>query len=228
MQLGSLNGATIIFDLDGTLADTAPDILDHANGVLATIDLPPLDLAAVRGMIGLGARALLIGATRRYGRELTETDLDMLAELFRKRAEVEPVRLTKVYPGVVEALDQLRRAGARLAVCTNKHAPVARAVLAKLELLDWFDGVAGGGEGPANKPDPRHLELAVSRAGGTLARAMMVGDARPDVMAARAASIPVIVSTSGYGTEKAPALGADALFSHFDEVPGLVLRLLSL
>ncbi len=222
-----LDGATIIFDLDGTLADTAPDIRDHANAVLATIGLPPLDLDAVRGMIGLGARALLIGTTRHYGRELTDTELDLLAELFRQRAEAVPVRLTTVYPGVTAALDSLKRAGARLAVCTNKHAPVARAVLSQLDLLPWFDGVAGGGEGPANKPDPRHLALAVSRAGGTLDRAVMVGDARPDVMAARAAGMPVIVSATGYGTEKAPALGADAIFTHFGEVPGLVQRLLA-
>lgn len=222
-----LDGATIIFDLDGTLADTAPDIRDHANAVLAMIGVPPLALDAIRTMIGHGARSLLISATRQSGREVTDTDLDMLAEHFRKRAEAEPVQLTRVYPGVVEALEQLKRAGARLTVCTNKHAPVARAVLARLELLDWFDGVAGGGEGPANKPDPRHLELAVSRAGGSMAQALMVGDARPDVMAARAAGIPVIVSATGYGTEKAPALGADAIFSHFDEVPGLARQFLS-
>lgn len=222
-----LDGATIIFDLDGTLADTAPDIREHANAVLATIGLPPLGLDAVRGMIGLGARSLLIGATRHYERELTDTELDLLAELFRQRAEAVPVRLTTVYPGVTAALDSLKRAGARLAVCTNKHAPVARAVLAQLDLLPWFVGVAGGGEGPANKPDPRHLALAVSRAGGTLDRAVMVGDARPDVMAARAAGMPVIVSATGYGTEKAPALGADAIFTHFGEVPGLVQRLLA-
>lgn len=228
MQLDGLGGATIIFDLDGTLADTAPDIQDHANAVLATIGQPPLDLAAVRGMIGMGARALLIGAARHGGRELTDTELDMLAELFRQRAEAEPVRRATVYPGVVGALGQLKQAGARLAVCTNKHAPVARAVLAALDLLPWFDGVAGGGDAPANKPDPRHLELAVSRAGGVISRAVMVGDARPDVMAARAAGVPVIVSATGYGTEKAPALGADAIFTHFDEVPGLVQRLLAL
>lgn len=218
--------ATVVFDLDGTLADTAPDLMAATNRALAGTGIAPLDLATTRRLIGTGARALLLGAARSSGRELTDTDLDILTGRFRADIAACPVRDTTLYPGATATLETLKRGGARLAVCTNKHASLVRPVLAALGIEPWFDAVVGAGDAPALKPDPRPLLLSIATAGGSPARALMVGDSRTDVTAARRAGIPVIVADWGYGTETAPALGADAVFGDFGQVPGLASRLI--
>jgi phosphoglycolate phosphatase len=221
-----LTGACLVFDLDGTLADTAPDLMACTNEVLAALGLRPVGVEAVRRMVSEGARALILSAARAQGVILADHEMEPLVDLFRTAYARAPVEDSRLYPGVMAALDQLRHQGARVAVCTNKHGPIARQVIAGLGLAQLVDAVVGGGDAPALKPDPRPLELAVSHAGGSLGRALMVGDASPDVGAARAAGIPVVVRDSGYGTQTASALGADAVFASFEELPGLARRLL--
>jgi phosphoglycolate phosphatase len=223
--MSSLTGACLVFDLDGTLADTAPDLMDCTNGVLAALGLRPVGVEAIRRMVSEGARALILSAARAQGRLLADHEMEPLVDMFRADYGRRPVVASTLYPGVRSALDRLRGEGALLAVCTNKHGPIARQVLEGLGLGDLVPALVGGGDAPALKPDRRPVDLAVARAGGTLARALMVGDASPDVGAARAAGIPVVVRDSGYGTQTASALGADAVFAAFEELPDLARRL---
>lgn len=223
---GSLSGAVIAFDLDGTLVDTAPDLVGTLNLLLREEGVAPLAMEEARPLIGHGARRLL-----ERGFEVAEAPLpaERIPDLFDRFIAHYFAHIadeSRPFPGLVEALTALKAAGARLAVCTNKPTDLAQALLDALELSPLFEAIVGPEAAPARKPDPRHLEAAVRAAGGSIDRAIMVGDAAPDAGAARAAGAPLVLVSFGYTDVPAAELGADALIDHFDELPGACLRLL--
>lgn len=220
-----LSGSTVVFDLDGTLVDTAPDLLRALNQVLDLEGLPHPPEAVVRFSIGHGARALLDKTTRLYGAAYTDQRLDQLTAAFVDFYAADIASLSRPFPGVIEALDELEAAGARLAVCTNKRTGLSLQLLDALDLTKRFAAVVGADSVVARKPDPMHFLETVSRAGGDSARAIMVGDTDTDAKAARAAGAPIILVRFGY-TEDPASIGADAMIAGYEELAGTARRLL--
>lgn len=223
----ALAGAAIVFDLDGTLVDTTPDLIGTLNVLLAEEGLSPLALTEARPFIGRGARWMIERGFQAAGAPLEAQRLDGLFERFLIHYRAHLADESRPFPGCVAALDALRAQGAILAVCTNKRTDLSVALLAALGLADRFAAVIGGDAPPAIKPDPRHLMMAVEAAGGTIARAVMVGDAAPDAGAARAAGTKLILVSFGYTETPVDKLGPDILIDHFDELPAACGRLLA-
>lgn len=222
-----LAGCTIVFDLDGTLVDSAPDLPRALNTVLAELALPPAPLSAVRRLVGLGARRLIERATSVHGLSLDTQELGRLTDRYVEVYAADIASLTTIFPGVFETLDWLRASGAKLSVCTNKRTSLSRPLLTALNLAPRFEDILGADAVINRKPHPDHFRAAVTAADGEIASSMMVGDSAPDVDSAKAAGAPVAIVDFGY-TETAPALlGADAVFSHYAELPDIVLRLLN-
>ncbi|HZZ89594.1 MAG TPA: HAD hydrolase-like protein [Caulobacteraceae bacterium] len=221
-----LMGVTIAFDLDGCLVDTAPDLIGTLNVILADHGHPGLPLEAARTVVGHGARAMLTRGFDAAGEPIAPAMMDALFERFLALYLPRIAQASRPYPGVVETLDAFADAGARLAVCTNKRTDLSIALLDALDLTRRFAVVMGPDRAGAAKPDPRHLVAAVEAAGGSVQRALMVGDASTDVGAAVAARVPVVVVTYGYSDVPPAELGADALVDGFAELPGVARRLL--
>jgi phosphoglycolate phosphatase len=223
----SLSGATIAFDLDGTLVDTAPDLIGALNVVLGERGLPLLPQAAARHLVGRGARGLIERGFADAGEPLDPDEVGGLVtrfiEVYRGRIASE----SRPFPGMEAALDDLARAGARLVVCTNKRTDLSLALLDALELTARFAAVVGADAAPAAKPDPRHFLHAVEAAGGDPAFALMVGDSHNDVAAAKAAGAPVVVVSFGYTETPPEALGGDALIDAYAALPAAATALLS-
>lgn len=224
-DLAALSGAAIAFDLDGTLVDTAPDLIGALNRLLRAEGLAPLPLAEARPFIGRGARWLIERGFQAADAPLDAERIPGLFERFIADYLTHIAEESRPFPGVVQALGALRAAGARLSVCTNKRTDLSLALLEALALDHLFDAVVGADAAPAAKPDPRHLEAAVHAAGGSMAKAMLVGDAATDAGAARAAGAPLILVSFGYTEIPAQELGPDVLIHHFDELPGACARL---
>jgi phosphoglycolate phosphatase len=224
---GSLAGATIAFDLDGTLVDSAPDLVGSLNTVLVEERLPTLRLEQARLMVGRGARALIEMGFSAAGhpvppdraRDLTRRFID----IYRERLAFE----SRPFPGLETALDALTGAGAVLCVCTNKFTDLSVGVLEGLGLASRFAAIVGPDSAPAPKPDARHLITAVEAAGGRIDRALMIGDSASDVGVARAAGVPSVVVTFGYTEIAAAELGGDPLIDHYSELPALAARILA-
>lgn len=222
-----LAGATIAFDLDGTLVDTAPDLVRVTNAILAEDGLAPVPADTLRGMVGHGARALIVSALAWHGRDAEAGALDGKVGRFIALYAAGLTELSRPYPGVAAALERLAGLGATLSVCTNKPPQLARPVLEAFGLDRFFAAMVAAGEAPANKPDPAHLALALARAGGGPQRALMVGDSETDLEAGRRLGVPVALASFGYATQTASALGADAVFDHYDRLPDLALALIA-
>jgi len=222
----ALAGATVVFDLDGTLVDTAPDLVGALNEILRQERLPPLPLEAARNLIGHGARRLLERGFEAAGTPLPAHREGELFDRFIAHYRAHIADESRPFPGAAPALQALIAEGARLAICTNKPTDLATALLEALDLQRLFAAVVGPDAARARKPDPRHLAAAVAAAGGALDRTVMVGDASTDAEAARGAGVPLVLVSFGY-TEIAPAeLAPDVLIGRFEELPGACLRLL--
>jgi phosphoglycolate phosphatase len=224
---------TVVFDLDGTLADTAEDIGAAMNRALHAFDLPPLALATVRAAVGEGgtalARTALAQSRARVARARDAADRasasDLVARLHeRYLAEYcrAPVARTRPYPGTQAALARLAEAGVRLAVCTNKPQAPTLAILAALGLRAYFAAIVGVGPDGLRKPDPRHLRAAIERAGGSAGDAVLIGDTDHDAAAALAAGVPFLRVGFGYGPKPAPG---EAVLHHFDELEAALAEL---
>ncbi len=221
-----LAGAAIAFDLDGTLVDTAHDLIGTLNWLLAEEGHPPLPLAEARPFIGRGARWMIERGFQAAEAPLAPAQVQPLFDRFIDRYTGHIADESRPFPGCVEALEVLRAEGARLVVCTNKLTGLSRALLDALDMGRLFDAVIGADAAPAIKPDPRHLETAIAAAGGSLDRAIMVGDAATDAGAARAAKVPLILVSFGYTEVPARDLAPDVLIDHYDDLRGACVRLL--
>lgn len=216
----SLTGLTAVFDLDGTLVDTAPDLIRALNATLASEGLPEVSRRKVHHLVGHGARALIIKGIAECGVSLTDSRLDSLTDNFIAHYRQDIACESRLYPGALETLHVLRAAGARIAICTNKLTFLALELLDALGIRDLFDGVTGPDRTRARKPSPVHFIAAVEEAGGHPQAAVMFGDSGPDLAAARAANAPVALVDFGYGGD-VRALAPDAVVRHFAEIPGL-------
>lgn len=226
-HLAALSGAAICFDLDGTLVDTAPDLVGTLNVLLREEGLAPLPMSEARPLIGHGARRLI---ERGFAAANATLDGEKQTELFNRFLAHYNAHIadeSRPFPGCVEALEEMKAAGAKLAVCTNKLTGLSMALLDALDLTRLFDAIVGPDAAPAAKPDPRHLEAAVRAAGGEIGRALMVGDAATDAGAARAAGTPLILVDFGYTETPAADLSPDVLIGHYDELTAACVRLLS-
>ncbi|TAN50240.1 MAG: phosphoglycolate phosphatase [Rhodospirillales bacterium] len=208
----------LLFDLDGTLVDSLPDLAHALNLQLAEAGLGRLELAQVRLMIGDGARKLVERAFAAAGQPALP-DLERAVARFIELYEDNPAQRTTVYPGVAGTLTHLKSLGMKLAVVTNKPQNATLRVLEGLGLGDLFDAVVGAGPSLALKPDPAPLKAALARMGGTDAQALMVGDNANDVAAAKALGIPIIAVAYGYARVSPDKLGADLMIENFDDLP---------
>jgi phosphoglycolate phosphatase len=222
----ALSGAVIAFDLDGTLVDTAPDLIGTLNVLLNERGLPTLSLAESRPFIGKGARWLIQRGFQAAGAMLDEATTEQLFDRFIDYYLGHIADESRPFPGVEAALDSLKGAGAKLAVCTNKRTDLSKALLDALDLSRRFDAIVGSDATPAIKPDPRHLTTAIAAAGGSIGRSILVGDAATDVGAARAAGAPLILVSFGYTDIPARELESDLVIDHFDELVDGCMRLL--
>lgn len=226
MPLSTDRPAVIAFDLDGTLVDTAPDLLDTLDVVLDHAGAPPLPREDTRKMIGAGARALVNRGLTAAGMSVDQERFDRLYDLFLDHYAAHIADSSRPFPGLIEALDTLAAQGHTLAVCTNKLEYLSRLLLDRLDLTGRFAVIAGADTFPVYKPDAGHLLGTIERAGGSAERAIMVGDSMTDVLTARNARVPCIVVPFGYTETPAAELGGDVLIEHYDLLPGTVATLL--
>jgi phosphoglycolate phosphatase len=217
----------VVFDLDGTLAETAPNIMMTLNVILERQGLPALPLERARELVGAGARALIERGFKVSGRELDVLLLDQLFEQFLTIYAEDVCSASHLFDGVLGAMDTLEAEGFLLAVCTNKPIRHARLMLEHFGVAARFAAVSGRDSFPYFKPDPRHLTLTIEQAGGDPARAVMIGDSLTDIATARAAGIPAICVPFGYTDVPMIVLKPDIIIEHFDELPEAVRRALA-
>jgi len=208
----------LIFDLDGTLADTAPDLLGATNAVLAARGRPLLDLAHLRHMVGFGARALIGQAMEASGTPVTEDQMPALVEIFLDHYRAHIADGTRLFPHVAETLAQLKAAGSGLGVLTNKPQELTNLLLPRLDLDGMFAAVYGAGKKPYTKPDPRIFRDVVADI-GSKGPAVMIGDSITDLNTARAAGAPCILMSYGFTPVPAKDLGADVVLDSFAQLP---------
>ncbi len=216
---------TLVFDLDGTLAETAPDLIGALNFVLAGDGVAPVPVEAARSMLGAGGRALISRGYARAGRDLTPARLDQLFAEFLGFYNAHIADKSALFPGVEACLDRCAAAGWRLAVCTNKLEYSSILLLEKLGVRDRFAFICGQDTFGVAKPDPKPLRETVARAGGRLDRSVMIGDSLTDIRTARAAGMPVVAVDFGYTDVPVAELGPDRVISHFDALDAAVRAL---
>jgi phosphoglycolate phosphatase len=217
---------TIVFDLDGTLVDTAPDLINALNFVLDREGLPPVPLHSARNMIGAGARRLIERGLELEGRSLGLEDVTRLTGDFIDYYAAHIADVSRPFEGLEGALDDLSARGYRFAVCTNKLEWLSKLLLDQLGLSSRFSAICGGDTFGVSKPDPAILRQTIARAGGEVSSAIMVGDSGPDIGVARRAGIPVIGVEFGYTEVPIADLKPDRLINHMRELPAAVESLM--
>jgi len=217
---------TIVFDLDGTLVDTAPDLINALNYVLDREGLPAMPLQAARNLIGAGARRLIERGLEAEDRAASVADIDRMTLDFIDYYAAHIAEESQPFEGLESALDDLAARGYRLAVCTNKLEWLSKRLLDQLGLSARFAAICGADTFGIAKPDPGFLRQTVARAGGQLTEAIMVGDAGTDVGVARRAGVPVIGVSFGYTDIPIAELNPDRLINHMQELPAAVQSLI--
>lgn len=218
-----------IFDLDGTLADTAADLLAAANVALQPHGLPQLQLERDKSFAGRGGRSMIRRSMTLAGHDpdtpdalaLTDTIYPRLLDAYRGALAIE----TRLFDGVEACLDELAAEDWALGVCTNKPEAMAISVLAALGIKDRFGAILGADTLPVRKPHPRHLTETAERSGADPARIVLIGDTLTDLKTARAAGVPCILTAFGFAAETPESLEPEAIASHYDEIPILLERL---
>jgi phosphoglycolate phosphatase len=217
---------TVVFDLDGTLIDTAPDLINALNFILDREGLPPVPLHAARNMIGAGAKKLIERGLEVEGREASPAELARLTDDFIGYYAEHIADASRPFEGLERALDELARLECRLAVCTNKLEWLSKRLLDRLNLSSRFAAICGADTFGVSKPDPAILRQTVARAGGQLSSAIMVGDAGPDIGVARRTGVPVIGVSFGYTEVPIADLKPDRVIHHMSELNGTIESLM--
>lgn len=222
-----MTAPTIVFDLDGTLVDTHPDLIGTLSWLLEAEGLDPVDLEKAKSLIGHGMKPMIEKALKLQGRG---TDAAEVEEVYGRYVVAYKARMTREsrpFPGIVAALDRFAAEGMTLAVCTNKLHALAVQLLEELDLAHRFAAITGQDTFPVRKPHPDHLLLTIRQAGGDPARAVMVGDSEPDIRAAQAANVPVIAYSGGYTAIPLADLKPTVILDHYDRLPDAVHNLLA-
>lgn len=214
----------VIFDLDGTLLDTAPDLVASLNHTIAAADLAPVTYADLTHLVGQGARVMIRRAFELRGRTIDDVSTEPLLQRFLAHYKREMPGASKPYPGLIEALDRLADAGMRLAVCTNKQEDLAVPLIERLGLSERFMTITGGDTFAVRKPDARHILGTIEKAGGDPSAAVMVGDSINDILAARNAGIPSIAVTFGYSDVPVATLDPNHVVEHYSELTAELVR----
>ncbi len=217
----------IVFDLDGTLVDTAPDLVGALNFVLQREGLPLVPVASARAMIGAGARKLIERGLELDGRVMSVSDIDRLTGDFIAYYKDHIADGSRPFDGLHAALDELEGRGFKFAVCTNKLEGLSRLLLAKLDMTSRFAAICGADTFGVAKPDPTILRQTIAQAGGEISRSIMIGDSGPDVGVARRAGIPVVGVEFGYTEIPIAELKPDVVIGHMRELPNAVEALLN-
>ena len=216
--------ATIVFDLDGTLVDTAPDLTNALNDVLTRRGHAAVSAETIRACVGHGARIMIEEALERAG---AREDVDQMLAEFLLHYEANIANESRPFPGAVAALEALAAQGATLAVCTNKREHLSRRLLQALQIEGYFRALAGRDTFAVSKPDPGHLTGVIALAGGTPSRAIMVGDSDIDLRTAKAASVPAILVSFGYAASPLEGFAPEAVIDHFDDLEARAASLLN-
>ncbi len=209
--------ATIVFDLDGTLVDSAPDLTAALNVALADAGRPSVDPAVVRHLVGHGARALIERGLALSGGG-DESEVARALPVFLDHYAAHIADGTRPYPGTEAALDRMAGSGATLAICTNKPVALSRALVAALGWSGRFAAIVGGDSLTVRKPDPEHLLVTIATARGDPASSVFIGDTAVDVAAGQAAGVPVIVCAFGFADRPPAELNGDAVIARFADL----------
>ncbi|MEM7216270.1 MAG: HAD-IA family hydrolase [Pseudomonadota bacterium] len=216
---------TLIFDLDGTLAHTAPDLIGTLNRIVEPHGLESVEEKSVGHIVGHGAKAMIQKAFTMSGKELPAKLLDDLFTEFLEDYEKNIANESHLFDGIIPSLDRLEEEGFRFCVCTNKRENMARILLDIFNISDRFEALTGGNTYSFSKPDPRHLRETVKLMGTDIQSAIMIGDSETDINAAKNADIPAIAVSFGYSSKPVNELGADIIINHFDELPDAVRQI---
>ncbi|MFZ0729012.1 MAG: HAD-IA family hydrolase [Methylovirgula sp.] len=208
----------LVFDLDGTLAETAPDLSATLNVILAREGLRPVPYGTARKMIGGGARLMIERGLAHGGAHVSNERVDQLFEDFLTHYEAHIADASTLFPGVVAALDRFEEAGWRFAVCTNKIEQSSILLLKALGIADRFAVICGKETFPVSKPDRRALLMTIEKAGGNHKNTIMVGDSKVDIETARNAGVPVIAVDFGYTDRPVTTYAPNRVISHFDDL----------
>ena len=215
---------TIVFDLDGTLIDTAPDLIDTLNLVFAREALPPVPFDDARALIGGGARAMITRGLVAESRSVSPALLDRLFAEFIDQYSAHIADRSRPFPNLERALDRLTADGLRLAVCTNKLERLSIKLLQALGLVDRFAAICGQDTFGVQKPDPAILQKTIAAAGGRADAAVMIGDSATDVLTARAAGVPIIAVDFGYSDRPIAETKPDLIIGDFNDLPAAIAQ----
>ncbi len=212
----------VLFDLDGTLIHTLPDIHAAANGMLGDLDLPSMTETQVRALVGKGSRNLAEQSLRQAGRDPSDADIDHALSRFLHHYDQAPIAHGHVFPGVTDVLTTLRAEGRKLAVCTNKQKVTSDTVLKGFGLYEFFDAIVGGDEVEHRKPDGRHIHHVLDMLGVSASETAMVGDSENDIGAAQDAGVRTVLVSFGICHVPLESLNADVIVDHYDQVLGAI------
>ncbi|WP_140984856.1 phosphoglycolate phosphatase [Asticcacaulis tiandongensis] len=223
--LPDLSGYCLAFDLDGTLVDTAPDIIGTLNDLLADHGAAPFPVEAARRFVGRGARSLIERGFRAASLDIGPEAEDALLPVFLSRYAERIDHESHPFDGVYDTLDLLLSAGAKLAVCTNKPYDLSVLLLTRLNMIDRFGVVVGADSVELKKPDPAHLKACTDHFGLPLSQSILIGDSETDFRTARNADVPSVLVSFGYNEAPVADLDPDALIHHFNELPTALIDL---
>ena len=217
---------SVVFDLDGTLIDSLPDVLVSLNLLLAEDNRRPLNLAELRNLVGRGATPMVENAYSMTGQTIKSTSqLKDTVHRYLKYYKSNPVGNTVIFPNVIDTLEKLKQKGFSMGICTNKPFEMTLLVLEGLGINIFFDGVTGGDNLPYNKPDPRHILKTLELMKSESSSSVMVGDSWVDIKAARNSGLPVIAVNYGYNNEPVESLNADTVIEDMALLPEAIKNL---
>ena len=214
----------MVFDLDGTLIDTAPDLIASLNHALSDLGFEAVDRVLMNSHVGMGGRAMIERVFAINQRRIDAEVIERQHQVFIEHYTGGIPGLSRPYPGVLDVIERASQAGFTFAICTNKPEGMAVSLITRLGLSPLFGAICGADTFPFRKPDPRHLLETIARAGGDPEQALMIGDSRTDIDTAKAAGIPVVAVDFGYTDRHVSEFEPSAVISHYDELTMAVIR----